>query len=180
MTKVYRHHCDRPETGALQRIRRQGGHRENSRRSCAHRTDILPRPQPALHHQRGRPATMELAPRNLIRKDLNPGQARGRWFQPARFIAVDVAKARVDPAQFGSRARPAGASPVRMTISPDGGRIFVTARASNAVLIFDTGKLVTDPDHARLATVRRIVAGSRRPYPRRQNSGRRQFQSLRA
>jgi DNA-binding beta-propeller fold protein YncE len=37
-----------------------------------------------------------------------------------------------------------------MAISPDGSRIYVTARNSNAVEVFDTAKLLSDPDHARV------------------------------
>jgi DNA-binding beta-propeller fold protein YncE len=68
-------------------------------------------------------------------------------------VVIDVAKARTDPAHSVVARVPAGASPVRMTISPDGRFIYVTARGSNALLMFDTAKLITDPDHARLATV---------------------------
>jgi YVTN family beta-propeller protein len=48
---------------------------------------------------------------------------------------------------------PAGCSPVRAVLSPNGARLYVTARASNAVLVFDTARLLTDPAHALLATV---------------------------
>jgi DNA-binding beta-propeller fold protein YncE len=47
---------------------------------------------------------------------------------------------------------PRGCSAVRLAISPDGRRIYVTARNSNAVEVFDTTKLVSDPDHSRLGT----------------------------
>jgi DNA-binding beta-propeller fold protein YncE len=40
-----------------------------------------------------------------------------------------------------------------MAMSPGGERIYVTARNSNAVLAFDTAKLLSDAEHARLATV---------------------------
>jgi DNA-binding beta-propeller fold protein YncE len=36
-------------------------------------------------------------------------------------------------------------------LSPDGNRLFVTARASNAVLVFDAAKLISDPQNARLS-----------------------------
>ena len=39
---------------------------------------------------------------------------------------------------------------MRMAISPDGHRIYVTARNSNAVEALDTAKLLADPDHARV------------------------------
>jgi DNA-binding beta-propeller fold protein YncE len=46
---------------------------------------------------------------------------------------------------------PAGCNAVRMSISPSGDRIYVTARNSNAVPAFDTSKLVSDSGHALIA-----------------------------
>jgi DNA-binding beta-propeller fold protein YncE len=65
-------------------------------------------------------------------------------------IVVDVALARTDPSNAVVGRIPAGCSPVRMAISPDGRRIYVTARNSNAVETFDTAKLLSDPDHSRV------------------------------
>jgi DNA-binding beta-propeller fold protein YncE len=65
-------------------------------------------------------------------------------------IVVDVALARTDPSNAVAGRILAGCSPVRMAISPDGRRIYVTARNSNAVEAFDTAKLLSDPDHARV------------------------------
>lgn len=67
-------------------------------------------------------------------------------------VVVDVARARTNPAQSVAGRIPAGCSAVRMAISPDGSRIYVTARNNNAVGVFDTGKLLSDPTHARLGT----------------------------
>lgn len=66
-------------------------------------------------------------------------------------VVVDVEHARTDPAGAVVARVPAGCSPVRMAMSPDGGSIYVTARNSNAVVAFDTGKLISDPVHARVA-----------------------------
>ena len=70
-------------------------------------------------------------------------------------VVVDVARAKTDPAHSIVSRVPAACSPVRTAMSPAGDRIYVTARNSNAVLAFDTAKLVSDPDHARagMATV---------------------------
>lgn len=68
-------------------------------------------------------------------------------------IVVDVQKARTDPAHSVAGRVPAGCSPVRLAISPDGGRLYVTARNSNAILAFDTTRLLSDVRNARLATV---------------------------
>jgi DNA-binding beta-propeller fold protein YncE len=84
------------------------------------------------------------------------GPNRGRTDEkvpPGAVVVIDVAKARTDPAHSVVARVPAGASPVRMTISPDGRFIYVTARGSNAVLMFDAAKLITDSEHSRLATV---------------------------
>jgi YVTN family beta-propeller protein len=72
---------------------------------------------------------------------------------PGAVLVVNVAQAKSDPAHSVVARVPAGGSPVRMTISPDGQRVYVTARGSNAVLVFDADKLITDSAHARLATV---------------------------
>ena len=63
-------------------------------------------------------------------------------------IVVDVARAKTDPASAVVARVPAGCSPVRMSISPKGDRIYVTARNNNGVLEFDTSKLVSDSAHA--------------------------------
>jgi DNA-binding beta-propeller fold protein YncE len=56
-------------------------------------------------------------------------------------IAIDVARAKTDPAHSVTTRVPAGCSPVRMAISQSGERIYVTARNSNAVVAFETAKL---------------------------------------
>ena len=82
----------------------------------------------------------------------DPATAQPRYPQGA-IIVVDVAKAETDPAHSAVAHVPAGCSPVRMAISPDGGRVYVTARNSNALLAFDTAKFQTDAEHARVGTV---------------------------
>lgn len=53
-------------------------------------------------------------------------------------IVVDVARAATDPAQAVAARVPAGCVPVRLALSPNGDRAYVTARKSNAVMVFDT------------------------------------------
>lgn len=65
-------------------------------------------------------------------------------------VVIDVALASTDPAKAAVSRVPAGCNAVRMAISPDGRRIYVTARGSNTVQVFDAAKLVSDPDHSRL------------------------------
>ena len=66
---------------------------------------------------------------------------------------VDIARARHRPMDSVISRAPAGCSPVRAVLSPDGARLYVTARASNAVLVFDSARLLTDPARALVATV---------------------------
>jgi len=67
---------------------------------------------------------------------------------------IDVAKAETDPAHSTVARVPAGCNPVRVVTSADGSVVWVTARASDAVLAFSASKLRTDPAHALLADVR--------------------------
>ncbi|HEU5451676.1 MAG TPA: beta-propeller fold lactonase family protein [Terriglobales bacterium] len=66
---------------------------------------------------------------------------------------IDVAKAETDPANAVLARVPAGCSPVRLAITPDGSTVWLTARNSNAVMAFDTAKLLSDAEHARVASV---------------------------
>jgi DNA-binding beta-propeller fold protein YncE len=68
-------------------------------------------------------------------------------------IVVDVARAQTDPANSIAARVPAGCSPVRLAISPDGTRAYVTARNSNALLAFDTAKFQTDAAGSLVGTV---------------------------
>lgn len=68
-------------------------------------------------------------------------------------IVVDVARAASDPANSIVARIPSGCSPVRLAITPQGDRVFVTARNSNALLAFDTTKFKDDSAHALIGTV---------------------------
>jgi DNA-binding beta-propeller fold protein YncE len=82
--------------------------------------------------------------------DLATAQPR---FPQGAIHVVDVAKAMTDPPHAVVANIRGGCSPVRMAISPDGGRVYVTARNNNALLAFDTAKFQTDAEHARVGTV---------------------------
>jgi YVTN family beta-propeller protein len=82
----------------------------------------------------------------------DPATAQPRFPQGA-IIVVDVAKAATDPANSVAASVQAGCSPVRLVVSPDGARAYVTARNSNALLAFDTAKFQTDAANARVGTV---------------------------
>jgi DNA-binding beta-propeller fold protein YncE len=68
-------------------------------------------------------------------------------------IIVDVMRAQTEPAHSIVARVPAGCSPVRLAITPDGSRVFVTARNSNSLLAFDTSKMQDDASHALVGTV---------------------------
>jgi DNA-binding beta-propeller fold protein YncE len=66
---------------------------------------------------------------------------------------VDVERAKRGAANAITVSVPAGCSPVRLALSPDGSRAYVTARNSNALLVFETAKMLTDPEGALMARV---------------------------
>jgi DNA-binding beta-propeller fold protein YncE len=66
---------------------------------------------------------------------------------------VNVSRAEQDPAHSIIAKSAAGCSPVRLVLSPYGERAYVTARSDNALLIFDTRKLISDTPHARIASI---------------------------
>ena len=68
-------------------------------------------------------------------------------------LVIDVAKAETTPENSVIAKVPAGCVPVRLVLSPDGERAYVSIRHENALSVFETGKLVSDPAHARVARV---------------------------
>jgi YVTN family beta-propeller protein len=66
----------------------------------------------------------------------------GRSHGPGVLVVIDVAKAAVAPSQAVLGRAEAGCSPVRVALSPDGARAYVTARGQNQLLVFDTAKLL--------------------------------------
>ena len=68
-------------------------------------------------------------------------------------LVIDVAKAETNPESSVVAKAPAGCVPVRLVLSPDGERAYVSLRDENALAVFDAGKLVSDPAHARIARV---------------------------
>jgi DNA-binding beta-propeller fold protein YncE len=67
---------------------------------------------------------------------------------------ISVATAESDPAHSVVATVPAGCNPVRVITSANGSVVWVTARASDALLAFSADRLRTDPAHALLADVR--------------------------
>jgi DNA-binding beta-propeller fold protein YncE len=67
---------------------------------------------------------------------------------------VNVAKAESRPQEAVVSTVAAGCFTVRVAVSPNGETVWVTAAGSNQLLAFSSRKLVRDPAHALLATVR--------------------------
>jgi DNA-binding beta-propeller fold protein YncE len=83
-----------------------------------------------------------------------PGEGGSGGTTPQGLLTVvDVARAATDPAGSVLAKVPGGCDPVRITLSKDGTRAFVTARGADSLLVFDTAKLVADSDHALIASV---------------------------
>jgi DNA-binding beta-propeller fold protein YncE len=68
-------------------------------------------------------------------------------------LIIDVAKAETTPQSSVVARFPAGCVPVRLVLSPDGERAYVSLRDENALAVFESGKLVSDPAHAQIAHV---------------------------
>ena len=66
---------------------------------------------------------------------------------------ISVARAETDPARSIVARVAAGCNPVRVITSADGRIVWVTARASDALLAFSATRLRADPAHALLADV---------------------------
>ena len=66
---------------------------------------------------------------------------------------VDLARAETDPAHAVVGNVAAGCSPVRLVLSQDGVRAYVTARNSNSLLVFDRAKMSSEPGTSLIARV---------------------------
>ena len=82
----------------------------------------------------------------------DPNKAKAEYPQGA-VVVIDVARAKREPAKAVIAKAPSGCSAVRLAISPKGDRAYVTARNADALLAFDTHKLVHDPEHALIGKV---------------------------
>ena len=81
------------------------------------------------------------------------GQRGGARVPEGVLEVVSIARLQPNPAEAVLGAVTAGCSPVRAVLSDAGDRLYVTARASDALLVFDPAALVSDPAHALVATV---------------------------
>lgn len=67
---------------------------------------------------------------------------------------ISLATAETDPAAAVVARVRAGCNPVRVITSADGSVVWVTARASDALLAYSAARLRTDPSHALLGVIR--------------------------
>jgi DNA-binding beta-propeller fold protein YncE len=81
------------------------------------------------------------------------GGGGGDLEAPGAVVTIDVTKAERDPANAIVSSVPAACHPVRASLSPDGATLWVTARGSNAVLAFSTGKLLAGDATAQIASI---------------------------
>ena len=102
--------------------------------------------------------TNELAPSSLgwqkeCAREGAPATAAAPMNPQGAILIVDVARSLKDAEHSVIGAVGAGCSAVRLVLSPTGDRAYVTARNSNALLVFDRDKLLSDPGRSLLATV---------------------------
>jgi DNA-binding beta-propeller fold protein YncE len=80
-------------------------------------------------------------------------QKRTPASEQGTLTVVSVPKAETSPAQAVQATVPAGCDPGRVITTADGATVWVTARASNALLAFSAARLRTDPGRALIAKV---------------------------
>jgi DNA-binding beta-propeller fold protein YncE len=81
-------------------------------------------------------------------------EGKGPGTDVGTLSVISVPMAESDPVASLVARVTAGCEPVRVITSADGSVVWVTARASDALLAFSAGRLRTDPTHALLADVR--------------------------
>jgi 6-phosphogluconolactonase (cycloisomerase 2 family) len=74
--------------------------------------------------------------------------------KPGTLSVIDIERAEADPAHSVTSTVSAGCQPVRVVVSSDGRTVWVTARASDALLAFSAAELVRSPALALRAAVR--------------------------
>jgi DNA-binding beta-propeller fold protein YncE len=85
---------------------------------------------------------------NAVDSSCPPEGGRGGPHAQGVLTVIDVKRTRV------LAEVPAGCNPVRVVLSDDGQRAYVSARGSNALATFDTARLLTDRTHAMLGGFR--------------------------
>jgi len=80
-------------------------------------------------------------------------QKRNHASEQGMLTMINVARAETDPARSVQATVPAGCDPGRVITTAGGATVWVTARASNALLAFSAARLRTDPGRALIAKV---------------------------
>jgi DNA-binding beta-propeller fold protein YncE len=80
-------------------------------------------------------------------------QKRNAHSDQGTLTVINVARAEVHPAAATAATVPAGCDPGRVITTAGGANVWVTARASNALLAFSAARLRTDPGRALIAKV---------------------------
>jgi serine/threonine protein kinase/DNA-binding beta-propeller fold protein YncE len=80
-------------------------------------------------------------------------QKRNQTSEQGMLTMISVARAETDPARSVQAAVAAGCDPGRVITTAGGATVWVTARASNALLAFSAARLRTDPGRALIAKV---------------------------
>lgn len=83
-----------------------------------------------------------------------PAGSGGLTRTPGTLTVIDLQRAETDPAASVVATVAAGCQPVRVTTSPDGSQVWVTARASDDLLCFSAARLAADPARVLVAAVR--------------------------
>ncbi|MGH9491338.1 MAG: beta-propeller fold lactonase family protein [Terriglobales bacterium] len=86
------------------------------------------------------------------------GRAGPRTLAAGAIQVADMRLVATNPARAVVSTVPAGCSPVRLVLSPDGATAYVTARTDDAVLAFSTAKLIAKDPHPELGSVRTGIA----------------------
>jgi len=81
-------------------------------------------------------------------------QKRNASSEQGTLTMLNVRRAESDPAAAAAATVPAGCDPGRVITTAGGSTVWVTARASNALLAFSAARLRTDPARALIADVR--------------------------
>lgn len=88
----------------------------------------------------------------------NAGRAGANALAAGAIQVAGVRQVESDPARAVVSTVPAGCSPVRLVLSPDGAIAYVTARTDDAVLAFSTAKLIAKDPHPEIGSVSTGVA----------------------
>ena len=81
------------------------------------------------------------------------GEGGGPAHDQGELIVIDVAKAASAPGDAVVARHNAGCNPVRVALSADGANAYVTARGEDALLVFNTAKLMARADDALAAKI---------------------------